>query len=930
LVILATPDGLAAPLFQDDSTKTRAQALLDTLTPEERVGQLFLVTFTGITAQSDSQIYDLIVNHHVGGVILQASNDNFAPAPQTLNQTIQLVRELQSREWTASQSRQIDLVTGQEFSPAFIPMFIGISQEGNAAPYDQILSGLTPLPSQMALGATWNTDLARQTGAVLGAELAALGFNLLMGPSLDVLENPRQQGFGDLGVRTFGGDPYWVGEMGRAYIEGIHSSSLNRMAVVAKHFPGHGSSDRLPEEEVATVRKSLEQLKRIELPPFYAITGNAATQEGQADALLASHIRYQGFQGNIRETTRPVSFDRQAFDGLMSLPPFASWRENGGVIISDDLGSWAFRRFIDPTGVSFSPRFIARDAFLTGNDLLFVGKDFVAPTDPDTYETIKKTLAFFAQKYRDDPAFRQRVDESALRILTLKHRLYQNDFSIDQVLPSISGLANLGKSGQVTFQVAQEAGTLISPSLTGLSETLPEPPNINDRIIFISDARNTQQCSTCPAQPILATDSLESAVTRLYGPSAAGQVLPRNLQSYSFQDLQFFLDGNEEIELDKIEEDFRQSNWIVFAMLNVSTELPSSQALSRFLAERPDLFRQKKMVVFAFDAPYYLDATEVSKLNAFFGLYSKAPPFIEVAARLLFGELPTPPGDLPVSVLGVDYDLISATAPDPAQTIQLFLDNPSETEPEGTATPEPTPVLEFKVGDLIPVRTSVILDHNGHPVPDDTPVTFLLNIEGDVASQTEYTLAGVARTTFLVNQSGTLEIRAESDQAQLSTILRFDIPPEEGALPPATTTAIPSETPTPSVTPSITPTVSVTPAPATRDHTNLGDWFLALFVTLAVGGTIYWLTALFGVIRWGVRSGLLALIGGLIAYTYLAVEMPGSKQLLADTGAWGVFLTTFLGSSVGWGAAWSWQRFDMNSRLEKTSAQKRGEQAEDY
>ena len=346
LLLLVTPDGLAAPFVQENSTKARAQALLDTLTPEERVGQLFLVTFTGTTAPPDSPIYDLIVNYHVGGVILQASNDNFAPAPQTLNQTIQLIRELQSREWTASQSRQIDPVPQQEFSPAFIPMLVGMSQEGNTAPCDQSLSALTPLPSQMALGATWNPDLARETGAVLGAELSTLGFNLLLGPSLDVLENPRQQGFGDLGVRTFGGDPYWVGEMGRAFVNGVHTGSSNHIAVVAKHFPGHGSSDRLPEEEVATVRKSLEQLKRIELPPFYAVTGNAATQDDRVDALLASHIRYQGFQGNIRETTRPVSFDRQAFDGLMSLPPFASWRENGGVIISDDLGSRGVRGFL--------------------------------------------------------------------------------------------------------------------------------------------------------------------------------------------------------------------------------------------------------------------------------------------------------------------------------------------------------------------------------------------------------------------------------------------------------------------------------------------------------------------------------------------------------------------------------------------------------
>ena len=47
-------------------------ALYNQLTPEERIGQLFLVTFTGAEVTPDSQIYDLIANHHIGGVVLSA------------------------------------------------------------------------------------------------------------------------------------------------------------------------------------------------------------------------------------------------------------------------------------------------------------------------------------------------------------------------------------------------------------------------------------------------------------------------------------------------------------------------------------------------------------------------------------------------------------------------------------------------------------------------------------------------------------------------------------------------------------------------------------------------------------------------------------------------------------------------------------------
>jgi len=911
VLMLPVAVGQAKPLSQTSPSRDRAQALLDTLTAEERVGQLFLVTFTGTDIGQDSQIFDLIVNHHIGGVILQKENDNFTASPQTLTQAFQLVRGLQTAEWSASQSAQIDLATNQEFTPAFIPLFVGLSQEGNGAPYDQIINGTTPLPSQMALGATWHPDLAQQVGAVLGTELSALGMNLLLGPSLDVLDSPREQGTDDLGVRSFSGDPFWVGEMGSAFVSGIHEGSAGRIAVIAKHFPGHGSSDRLPEDEVATVRKSLEQLKQIELPPFYAVTGNAKSPLATVDGLLASHIRYQGFQGNIRETTRPVSMDRQAFDQLMSLPPLAIWRENGGMMVSENLGSHAFRRFVDPTGSDFQARFIARDSFLTGNDLLFLGSEFISTNDPDYYTTILRTLTFFAQKYREDPAFQQQVDTSALRILTLKYRLYKDIFTLSQVLPAQDGLANLGKSSQITFQVAQEAATLISPSLADLAETLPVSPNLNDRIVFISQVRAAQQCSECPVQQVFAKDALEKAVFRLYGPSSGGQVLQRNLESYSFEDLEALLNQNNQVDLTTIETSLQQGNWIVFSVLNVSTNSPQSKVLSRFLAERPDLFRQKKLVVFAFDAPYYLDATEISKLNAYYGLYSKTPQFVEVAARLLFGELLAPPGDLPVSVPGVDYDLISATAPDPAQTIQLFLDLPEPGPSTGTETPEPTPAPVFEVGDLIPVRTGIILDHNGHPVPDNTPVDFILLLgETQTSIQTAITQAGIARTSFLVEASGTLEILANSDPAMESTEIKFDIPPgivATSASPPI----IPAtESPTLEPLPTSTPTSEPTLAPPAPNSPDFIDWFLALVVAAMTGTGSYWISKMLGGYRWGVRSSLLALSGGLLGYTYLALELPGSVQFLQSTGTWGVVIVTILGSGLGWGAALSWHRIN--------------------
>ncbi len=146
-------------------------------------------------------------------------------------------------------------------------------------------------------------------------------------------------------------------------------------------------------------------LKSIDLAPFLATTGNALSAEETADALLSSHIRYQGLQGNIRATTRPVSLDPQALSLLMEQPGLANWRENGGILISDDLGNMAIRRFYELTNQTFDPRRVTLNAFLAGNDILYVA-DFSTSNNTDSYSEAVRTLEFFAQKYREGCGFR--------------------------------------------------------------------------------------------------------------------------------------------------------------------------------------------------------------------------------------------------------------------------------------------------------------------------------------------------------------------------------------------------------------------------------------------------------------------------------------------------------------------------------------------
>jgi beta-N-acetylhexosaminidase len=356
---------LVAPLAGADQARAQGgsppgavRAIFQKMTPEERIGQLFLVAFNGTETGDKSQIYDLIVNHHVGGVVLSAASDNFVEAPNTVQAAYELARNLQELEWNTGLNPPLDPRTDQPIAHQYVPLFISLAQDGDGPPGDQILNGLTPLSSEMSIGATWSPDLASQTGAVMGSELSALGINLYFGPSLDVLENPNPTPQNDPGVSVFGGDPYWVGLMGSAYITGLHTGSGNKLLVVAKHFPGRGSADRADELEVATVRKSLDELKQVELSPFFAVTGDATTPASTTDGLLLSHIRYQGFQGSIRATTKPVSFDAQALASILSLKEFDSWRQNGGIVISDNLGTRAVKQFYS-TGTDFPARTLA-------------------------------------------------------------------------------------------------------------------------------------------------------------------------------------------------------------------------------------------------------------------------------------------------------------------------------------------------------------------------------------------------------------------------------------------------------------------------------------------------------------------------------------------------------------------------------------------
>lgn len=877
--------------------------VLESMSPEERVGQLFLVTFTGTDTSADSQIYKLITDYHVGGVALTAANDNFS-AVNIPSQARALVEDLQTVEWNATVNFTREPSAAQTSRPVYVPLFIGIAQEGDGYPTDQILNGLTPLPSEMSIGATWNADIAEAVGEVRGRELSLLGFNLFMGPSLDVLESPSPSG-GDLGTRVFGGDPFWVGEMGRAYVEGLHLGSEGQLLVIAKHFPGVGGADRLPEEEVSTVRKSLEQLKQIELAPFFAVTGDSTSPLAAVDGLLVSHIRYQGFQGNIRATTRPISFDPQALNQILTLPQFSGWYADGGLLVSDNIGTNAVREFYATGGGQFYARIAARDAFLAGNDLIYLG-NIKSDDAPDNFTTVVRILEFFTQKYREDPAFAQRVDASVARILRAKLGVYEN-FTLSNVVLPAPDLTTVGGATDITFTVARNSATLVSPSLSDLNSILPLPPQPNERLVFITDSVSVRQCSECLPQPTLAVDAFESTVLQLYGPQSGNQVEDFRLSSYSLENLQALLDAPEDNQF--VADDLDFADWIVLSITDASHGQPA--LISRFLRERPNLILNKNVILFSFGAPYYFDTTTLSKFTAYYALYSKQPQFVDVAVRLLFQEM-TPVGSPPISVPAVGYDLISVMAPDPAQIIPLFLDlPPAPVTPGVDLTPEPTPIPLFQIGDTIAIRTGIIKDRNGHPVPDDTVVQFSMVLTGEgggILQQVEsVTTQGVARASFGLDKPGLLEIRVSSEPAVISEVLQLDVS-QTG--PVAVTVVVPeltqSTAPPPEPTPVAAEDAYITP----QGYPRLSAWFVAMLVILFVTGVAYGIFSQFVRRPSAQRWSLGILLGGLLAYNLLAFGLFDAETWLVGEGLSGVILFTLAGQALGFTGGWLWSRME--------------------
>ncbi len=864
---------------QDGGEEAFIAGLIPRLSPEAKVGQLFVVSFSGNDVSSSSDVADLIVNYRVGGVVLSTGQGNILNDANTPTQVAALTAALQDL------SRQ----TARTNNIPFIPLYLALQQDGDGAPNSEISAGLTPAPSYMAIGATWNPADAEGVGKLVGQELSALGINLLIGPSLDVRTQPSTSTF-DPGVNVFGSDPYWVGVMGQAYVRGLRSGSNDRLAAILRHFPGQGSLD----DDSYTIDRSLDDLKKIDLMPFFRLMqlppGKARPL---ADAVLTTNVRYRGFSGNIRERTRPISIDSDALQALLGLPEVKAWRDAGGLMIGDALGSSMVRGYYSMTASSsISITQAALESFQAGNDVLILRN--LSDNAAEEASATREVIHFFRQKYSTDPTFQARVDSAVQRILRLKYRLYPN-YDFAKVVVPFTDPKVVGGGGAMTQQTANDALTLLYPAPDKLTAAQPQPEDV---FLIATDDRVIQDCRTCVPRVTLGSEQLGQAISRAYG------VATENITSTTFSELKAFVTGVQGAR--DLAPDFERANWIVFAMQSLDPNVPFADAVRELIARRPDLLTGKRVVGFIFGPPQGYTLSEMSRFTALYAEYSKTRAFIDVAVRALSGEA-TLRGRSPINLEALGYDLTSQTEPDPNQVIQLFI---GEEAVEGQPTPAPP---NLHVGDSMKLRTSTVLDRNGHPVPDGTLVRFNFQYDGDTAPTTQdaVTQNGVAKTEYVLNKTGRLLIRATSEPALSSITLQITIS-EGGAI---VATLIP--TPTPTVTPLPTatrtprPTLTVTPTPVPSfmetllrekpKHAQWSELLLALIGSALIGSGSYWYMRRQNGrddVFHALRVGLWSAMGGLIAYVLFGLGLPGAAWLRLTFGAWAAMLVAILGGAI--------------------------------
>lgn len=140
---------------------------------------------------------------------------------------------------------------------------------------------VTYLPCNSALASTWNRELAKETGRVLGEEARGRGKDVILGPGVNIKRSPLC----GRNFEYFSEDPYLTKELAVPYIQGVQEWDV---AACVKHFAvNNQETERLWVE----VEVDEQALREIYLPAFYdAVTkANSYTIMGAYNLIKGEH-----------------------------------------------------------------------------------------------------------------------------------------------------------------------------------------------------------------------------------------------------------------------------------------------------------------------------------------------------------------------------------------------------------------------------------------------------------------------------------------------------------------------------------------------------------------------------------------------------------------------------------------------------------------
>lgn len=264
------------------------QQLLESMTIEQRVGQLFLARCDAGTALRDIPAY------HLGGLVLFARDFE--------NQTPDSLRQVLSEYQQAAQTPLLLAVDEEGGTVTRISRYPAFRSQSFPSPRDAFASG-------GLVQALTNEEEKCQL-------LKSLGINVNLGPVCDISTDPG----GFMYQRSLGQDADTTADFVSGTVRVMNAYSIGS---VLKHFPGYGNNADT-HTGLAVDSRSLEELEQTDLIPF------AAGMEAGCGAVLVSHTIVQAL-----DEEAPASLSPSVHQYLRQTMGY------DGVILTDDLSMQA-------------------------------------------------------------------------------------------------------------------------------------------------------------------------------------------------------------------------------------------------------------------------------------------------------------------------------------------------------------------------------------------------------------------------------------------------------------------------------------------------------------------------------------------------------------------------------------------------------------